>query len=181
MPYSSADIITWAKATQALAARNEPKLSALTGMSITPRLDHILRIERTSLEWQLSQDPTDEDELLFPIGNYVLSLIGMYLSEAQIDSGVGGGLVVDPTTPSSSVSSSIFPLFKTASDFEPDGVSYNDPDIVGKNLMIKVLGFTQDQQFAPAFFSYTATGIQITFPGFDINNYEGVIIEQYNP
>lgn len=99
MAYTTADIITWAKITQGLACLNEAKNFGHIGGSIDVDLDSILRIERMSLEWQLQQDPTDADGYLFPMGNYVLSLVGAYLGEAQQQTG-GGAIVINPITSS---------------------------------------------------------------------------------
>jgi hypothetical protein len=85
----------------------------------------------------------------------------------------GGSVAVNPTD--------IFPIVLTGADFEPDGVTYNNPDIVGEELTIFVAGYNSEWQYAPTFFSYTATGIEIIASAFDANNYTHIRIDRYTP
>lgn len=96
------------------------------------------------------------------------------LAAAAIVDGGGGGSVA-PVTP---VSSAIYPFVITSADFEADGVSYDNPDIVGDNLMIFINEYTQQWLLAPTSFVYTATGIEIVIPGFDANTFDYTIVIQ---
>lgn len=97
MSYPTSSVITWAKGSQGLAAIGEYKKKSLTGSSVDPDLYRKIYIERTSLEWQLSQNPTDSDNILVGQTNYVYDLCFPYMLEAQSISG-SGGLVIDPVT-----------------------------------------------------------------------------------
>lgn len=175
MAYSIPDIITWAKISQPLARYGEARKKANIGGSIDYDLDMKLFITRRDVEYEYAQDPTSDN--LFAMGNYLLALCGVYLFAAQAATGSGGS--ISPVTPAGG--SSIFPLVVTGSDFQVDGITYDNPDIVGNNLMLFVANFNNEWQFAPTFFAYSGTGIVITFPGFDANNYSSIIIQNYNP
>lgn len=119
---------------------------------------------------------TDAD--LREMANYLIWLIGMYGQQAQarIDSTSGGGSVV----PGGTVFN--FPLRLTGSDFEPDGITYVNSNIVGFNLMLFVSNYNEEWQFSPAFFDYTPTGFVITEAGFNANNFNQIIVDRYfNP
>jgi hypothetical protein len=45
--------------------------------------------------------------------------------------------------------------------------------------MLFVSNFNEEWQFTPTFFQYTATGIVIVFSGFDANNYDQIILDEY--
>lgn len=165
MAYSTTDILTWAAAAQPLSAYGESKRQYTQGGTVDLDLHKKIYIERKSLAWQLAQDPTDADGLLFEQGNYVYALLFPYLFAAQQATG-GGGQVVNPTTPTVNV----FPFYITSSDFESDGVSYNNPDIIGQNLELFVDEYAQQFYTAGILtFSMTATGLIINLPGFDAN------------
>ena len=85
----------------------------------------------------------------------------------------GGSVAVNPTN--------IFPIVLTGDDFEDDGITYNNPDIVGYDLTIFVAGYNSEWQYEPAFFEYTATGIVIVASAFDANNYTNIRIDKYTP
>lgn len=129
-----------------------------------------------ALDWGNSggaQSATDLREM----ANYLIWLIGMYGQQAQarIDSTSGGGSVV----PGGGGSTFSYPLRLTGADFESDGITFNNPNIVGDNLMMFVSNFNEEWQFAPTFFQYTSTGIVVVFPGFNANNYDQIILDQY--
>jgi len=89
----------------------------------------------------------------------------------------GGGGSVSPITPPAGTD--IYPFVITEADFEPDGISYNNADIVGDNLIIFANEYTQQWLVAsPTTFSYTATGIVINIPGFDANTQTWTIVIQ---
>lgn len=97
MSYPTSDVITWAKGSQALAGIGEYKKKVLRGGNIDSDLARKIYVERKSLEWQLSQNPTDSDNILVGQTNYVYDLCFPYMLEAQFISG-GGGLVIDPVS-----------------------------------------------------------------------------------
>jgi len=176
MPYAITDIIQWAKASQPLARYGEMRRKAFVGASVDEDLDIKISNTRKDVEYEYAQDSTSEN--LYSMGNYLLSLIGIYLFPAQQATGDGGS--ISPITPPSG-SVGIYPIVVTGADFEADGISYNNSEIVGANLMLFVSGFNNEWQFSPAFFNYTATGIQITFTGFNANAYSQIIIQNFNP
>jgi hypothetical protein len=100
MAYDTDDIITWAKISQYLSEKDIIVSGAINGGRIDKRLPQMLYTERKSLEWRYSQNSSDTS--LFDTGNYVLSLCGKYLMQAQQISG-GGGTVVNATQPSALV------------------------------------------------------------------------------
>lgn len=95
MSYSIPNIITWAKASQALAAIGEGKNLATRNGTIEQSLDVKLYTERKSLEYAYVQDPASNQTFL--IGQGVLALCGIYLFEAQ--GATGGGGSITPVTP----------------------------------------------------------------------------------
>ena len=105
--------------------------------------------------------------------NYLWELMGKYGVQA-LNYTSGGGVVPPITPPISS-----FPIVVTGGDFEPDGVSYNNPNIVGFNLMLFIGGYNQEWHFAPTDFSYTSTGFIITIPSFNANNYNYITIQNF--
>lgn len=168
-----AEKIEVAQASQFLAANAAAKGLYKDGNSgILSRLIYMIRKNVERLYNLSPSNPT-----LTKTSNYMYSLCAPFSLKAQ--SILGGGGSVAPIAPPSQ--SLIFPLVVTGADFEADGVTYNNSDIVGENLMLFVATFNQEWQFAPAFFSYTPTGIQIVFPGFDANNYDYIIIQNFNP
>lgn len=98
------------------------------------------------------------------VADYLYWMCGVFALEAQqiLNIQQAGGQVSSPTN------SAIYPFIITAANFEPDGVSYNNPNIVGDRLMIYVNNYNQiwytDTSGA---FQYTGTGIKITLPGFN--------------
>lgn len=94
-------------------------------------------------------------------------------SAGIVDGGSGGS--VAPVTPTDT---NVYPFIITSNDFEADGTSYNNADIVGDNLMIFINEWTQQWLLAPDAFVYTATGIQIVLPGFDANTSDYTIVIQ---
>lgn len=91
---------------------------------------------------------------------YLWEIMGRYGVAAG---GSSGGGSVAPITPTIS----IFPFYITSSDFEVDGLSYNNPDIVGVNLELFIDEYSQQFYTAGVLtFSMTATGFIINLPGF---------------
>lgn len=107
--------------------------------------------------------------------NYLYEIMKRWaIAAAAIVDGNNGGSVA-PITPSQS---GIYPFVITSSDFEADGTSYNNPDIVGDNLMIFINEWTQQWLFATDSFVYTATGIQIVLSGFDASTSDYTVVIQ---
>lgn len=95
MSYAISDIITWAKASQALAYMGEKKKLALQHGTIEEDLHIKLYLERKSLEYSYAQDPTSDQT--YQIGQWVLALCGEYLFPAQVATGGGGS--ISPVVP----------------------------------------------------------------------------------
>lgn len=98
------------------------------------------------------------------VADYLYWMCGVFALEAQqiLNIQQGGGQV------SSATNQAVYPFIITASDFEPDGVSYNNPNIVGDRLMIYVNHYNQTwYSDTDGAFVYTGTGIKITLPGFN--------------
>lgn len=72
------------------------------------------------------------------------------------------------------------PIVIQGSDFESDGVTYNDSRLVGQDIMMFVSGFNSEWQFEGTFFDLTSTGIIVTFPGFDAANFDNIIFQKIN-
>lgn len=107
------------------------------------------------------------------MANYLLWLINPYgLTAKQLISGGGGGTVIPPP------SVVIFPFIITSANFESDGVSYNNPNIVGVSLSIFIDEYNQQWLTAPTSFIYTSTGIKIIAVGFDANSFSYTIMIQ---
>lgn len=97
------------------------------------------------------------------------------LAAAAIVDGNNGGSVAPPTpTPGTD----IYPFVITSDDFESDGVSYNNADIVGDNLMIFINEWSQQWLLAPDSFVYTSGGIQVVLSGFSANDFDYTIVIQ---
>jgi len=108
---------------------------------------------------------------LDPCAQYLWELMGKYGVQAQGITG-GGGSVPSPT-PSNQ---GLYPFVITSADFESDGVSYNNPDIVGDNLELFPNQLNQQFWYAgQGFFVYTETGIRIIYAGFSANTQDWTI------
>ncbi len=273
MAYAILDLINWGKISQPLARYGEAKKKGTIGASVDEDLDIKLYITRKDVEYEYDQDSTSEN--LFAMGNYFLTLMGIYLFQAQQATGSGGSIspltpdvsipgdidfIVDgstlivtgassvylngaggrpdlrgyevdfarngtvqyttnpgdgsqyyswnmvtglfqllplsggealvgdkmrimPDTGGVSTSSQVaqqYPIVVNSANFEPDGVTLNDPRIVGDFVMLFVSGFNSEWQFSGTFFDYTDEGIIVTFPGFDASNFGNIIIQKIN-
>jgi len=78
------------------------------------------------------------------------------------------------------VDDTVFPFIVTSSDFEADGVTLNDARLVDQQYYLFVSGFNQEPQFAGTFFNYTATGLEVIWPGFDAADFGNIIIQKIN-
>lgn len=99
MSYPITDIIQWAKVAQPLARYGEAKKKSTIGASVDEDLDLKLYITRKDVESEYALDPSSSQ--LFPMGNYLLTLMGVYLFAAQQASGGGGS--ISPITPPAAV------------------------------------------------------------------------------
>lgn len=174
MPYATQDILDWAAASQPLAFVGERKKQSLRNGSFDLDLHNKIRIERSIVQWQVDQDPTDEDELLYGLGNYLYALCFPYVLEGM--NVVGGGQVVIP----GSGAGLSFPFVITSGDFESDGVTYINANLGGLDLMIFINEWTQQWLLSPDAFVNTGNGIQIVLSGFDANTYDYTIVIQRN-
>lgn len=172
MSYAITDIILWAKISQPFARRGEYIKQSSSGKGDLD-LDMKLYDTRRDLEYSFAQEPTSGTT--FSIGNYLLSLMGVYLFIAQQQT-VGGGSIT-PIVPATAT----FPLFITSDEFA-DATHYNNSNIVGFTLAIFVNEYTQQWLIAGAnTFEYTATGINILIPGFSaFTNTYSILIERVN-
>lgn len=123
-------------------------------------------------------------ESLINTSNYLYSLCGKYAPYASNLISIGGQ--VAPIAPSGGggSGSSIYPFIITSAngDFEPDGVSYNNPAIVGDTLSLFINEYAQQWLLSGVnTFSYTATGFIInlpTEPPFNANTQDWTIMVQ---
>lgn len=154
------DTIEIAKVSQYLATVDAHKRGLLYNGSLNPNLPVILWVERKIIEKINDEDPTYTD--LQVCADYLYSLCGAYALKAQdIISGGGGGSIT-PVTP---VGFGEYLIPITSSDFA-NATDYNNPDIVGKNLVI----FWNDinRYLIPVTeWNYTVTGFEILIDGFD--------------
>lgn len=112
------------------------------------------------------------------IANYLFALCGIYGLRAQ-QIVTGGGVVVTPSIPGTGVVSTVYPFIITSSDFNADGISYDNPDIVGDNLTIFVNEYAQQWLVAgPTTFSYSSSGLIMNIPGWDSNTQSWTILIQ---
>lgn len=129
MAYSAAQIIQWAKICQPLARIGEAKRAANDDPAADVDLDIKLYITRKDVEYANSQVDTDA-AVLFTMSNYLLSLCGKYLFQAQATTGSGGS--ISPITPSDA---------PDAYDFDVSASSFIVTGATSKTLPASWLGF----------------------------------------
>jgi hypothetical protein len=167
-----------AKVSQYLAAVDIMK-GGLFGSKINENWDVDLYMERKAVEWAYDQSATYEN--IYETTQYLYWLC-YKTNRAQyiINSNTGGELA--PVQSPDDCCIDLYPIHITQDDFEDDGVSYNNSDIVGDNIMIFVNQVSQTWWFSGGSnpgFVYTSTGIRITIPGFDATLYEyDIVIEK---
>ncbi len=171
MPTTATTIET-AEISQYLVSNDIAK-GSLFGQKLNPSWDIILYMERKALEWAYNQSATYSN--IYQTTAYVYWLLYKKLKAEYILNTGGGGSIAAVTSPDDCCISP-FPIKITSADFEADGVSYNNPLIVGQNLTIFVNEVSQQWWYAPTGFVYTPTGIRITIPDFDANTYEYTIL-----
>ncbi len=169
---TTTDTISLAKISQYLVGNDIAK-GSLFGKKLNQYWDVVLYMERMAIQWAASQSSTYED--IYKNTAYVYWLCYKTI-RAQYILNTGGGGSLAPVTSPDDCCIDLFPIKITQADFEADGVSYNNPDIVGKNLTIFVNEVSQQFWYAPTGFVYTPDGIRVTIPGFDANTYEYTIL-----
>lgn len=172
---TNAETIEIAKASQYLVADYNAK-GALFGRRLSPDLAAILYMERKGIEWAYNQNNNYAD--ITWASNYLFSICQFQGRAQVIINGGGGGTPVTPVIPTPPAAS-IYPFIITSSDFKPNGISYDNSNIVGDTLSIFVNEFSQQWLVAgPLTFSYSLTGIIINIPGFDSNTQTWTIMIQ---
>jgi hypothetical protein len=166
------DTITVGDISTELALNYNSKQSLFNGV-IAPISPIRIAMVTDALRWgnEAGQDATN----LRGLANYLIWLCGAFGLEARAKLGLGGGNVISG---SGQAGTTIFPIVVTAANFEVDGITLNDPRIVGVNLFIVPKNFVQEQLFAPTWFTYTATGIVLA-NGLNANDFESITIEKY--
>ena len=159
-------------------ALNDISKGVMYGGKLDPLLGRKIYMEYSSLEWMYAESPSDTT--LRTVANYVYELCGSYALQAQIILNIGntGGAVINGNS-----GGNVYPFVITSSDFENDGVSYNNPNIVGDNIILFINEFSQQWLVSGAgYFSYTPTGFIITIDGFDANiqSYTIIVQEVFN-
>lgn len=147
------------------------------GKIAAPGSQRTIQMISDALSWGYDGGAQTEQDLR-QMANYLVWLIGVYGLEAavMIDGGGGGSVV-----PGGGGGSAIFPLYITSANFESDGISYNNPQIVGFNLIVFVNEYVQQWLAASGTtFSYTSSGIVMNIPGFDANTQDWtIVIDRY--
>lgn len=162
-----ANTIAVAKVTSYLASDYLAKRQLFGGsIRVEPRFPLMITTERIIIERIYDWNPNYTN--LQIAADYLYDLCGRWKTTAQaIVDGGGGGGAITPVSPTSN----IFPLYITSADFTT-ATTYNNPNIVGINLTIFINEYAQQWLVAGTdIFVYTATGIDITIPGFDANQY----------
>lgn len=148
---------------------------SLFSPELDPRWGLMLAMETDAIRWQYAFYPTDPT--LQATSDYLYSICYRAPQAANIMNSANGG-IIPPVVPGG-VPAGIYPFIITQADFEPDGISYNNPDIVGDNISIFVNEYAQQWLVAgPLTFSYTLTGIQMNIPLFDANSQSWTIMIQ---
>jgi len=165
MAYATLDLINWAKICQPLARYKEAKRKATTGATLDEDLDIKLYITRKDVEYEYNQDPTSE--ILFPIGNYLLTLMFPYFFEAQQATGSGGS--ISPLNPDVQIPD-VIDFIVDGSTLIPTGGSSvylnglgGRPDLRGYNVDFarnSLMQYTTLQPFGATYYSWNrVTGL----------------------
>lgn len=133
----------------------------LYGGGMTLDLPRKIYCIRESIQWRYDLD--NSDDTLVGTSNYLLALCGRYYLQANAAIIGGGGTVVVPCQPSTDNSSF---LNIDSNDFA-DATHYNNPQIVGKQLLVFANDFGNRFLEEGTEWAYTNTGIVILLPGFD--------------
>lgn len=152
---TTAEILTLAPASSYLAANAIAKGQLFPRNKMNPILPQQIYAAYFILNKIYTLDPAYPG--LDACAQYLWELMGRWGVAAQGITG-GGGSIPSPT-PSNQ---GIYPFVITSADFEDDGVSYDNPNIVGDNIMLFINEFSQQWLVAGAgYFNFTATGFQI--------------------
>lgn len=168
---STATILQYAPYACVLASNAAQKGNLFNGGAVDPTLPQKIYSVYVIAKKIYDIDPT------YAGLDYVVSRLWELMRGYGLASqaGAGGGGSVAPATPISD----IFPFIITSSAFQSDGISYNNPDIVGVALTIFINEVSQSWMTAsPLTFQYTLVGIQVLVPGFDANLYDYTIMLQ---
>jgi len=166
---TTAEILTLAPAASYLAAESIAKGQMYPRNKLNPILPQQIYAAYFILNKIYTLDPTYPG--IDPCAQYLWELMGRWGIAAQGITG-GGGSIPSPT-PSNQ---GIYPFVITSADFEDDGVSYNNPNIVGDNLELFPNQLNQQFWYAgQGLFVYSSSGIIITYPGFDANTQDWTI------
>lgn len=152
------EIIDIAKLSQPLAA-NYIRKRGLYGGGIDRKLPRLLYMVRKTVEHRFDQEP--DDDTLPHTSNYLYALCAPFNLEAQRILNIGGGGSISPVTPGSG-DDEIYPIRITAVDNLDEDGNYDNPSIVGDNLIVFANENNQKWWVAGEGFEYTATGIRIT-------------------
>lgn len=95
MAYTIPQILNWADIAQPLARVGEATRKARGDSGADPDLDIKIYLTKADVRYEYAQDPSGDN--IFSMGNYLLSLMGIYLFQAQDASGGGGS--ISPVTP----------------------------------------------------------------------------------
>lgn len=154
--------------------------SVFGGRKAAPGSTVSIAMVTDALRWGYNDGDNSQTEAsIRETANYLVWLSGRYGQQAQaILEGSGGGSVIPGG--GGNLNGDLFPLVITGLDFESDGVTYINPAIVARNIMLWVSGYDQEWQIAPTFFVYTDTGFKIVADEFDANNFLFIRIDKYN-
>lgn len=171
----SISVILNACPTACILAGNDIAKSSLYGNT----LDNDLAKKIYAVYFVVNKIYTEDSNFVGLTGaaNYLWELMGKYGIMAMDYQGDStGGTIIPVPSP---FSTSKYPIVVTGANFASDGITYNNTNIVGDNLMIRISGYNQEWHFAPTDFEYTATGIRITIPNFNANNFPNIIIQNF--
>lgn len=165
----TATVIEYGKISQFLSSEDKKKQQFFRGSSLDPELSKLLWFVRSGIEWKYDADPTDST--LTACKNYLYSLCGRYIPQAQVLIGNIGGTVIQPPIGQTSTVISIYLQFTvgdvgalmTAGDTQLI-LTYDDPLLnsllVTKDTVPLPVGLSNQQSYTA---SYTSTNITINF------------------
>ena len=160
---NTAEILNLAPAASYLAANQLSKGTLYDVRKISPILPQQIYALYFIINKIHSIDPNYPG--LYAYANYLWEIMIPFGVRAQ--GIIGGGGSVPSPTPSNQ---GVYPFVITSADFESDGVSYNNPNIVGDNLELFPNQLNQQFWYAgQGFFVYTSSGIKIIYDGFNAN------------
>lgn len=126
--YTTSQILTWAKSSQALAYKDGGRKKARVGY-LDSDLHMKIWVEWQSLSWEYDQDPSSDN--LYEMGNYVFALCFPYVFEAMVLSG-SSGVSPNPVVPGVSyIYNEILGTVGTTSGLTAGATTYTNTDMVG--------------------------------------------------